>query len=279
MSFLPARRWLGAAALAGVASAGPIDADRAASLPEGQVYVLGEVHDNPLHHERQGAVVAAVEPRAVVFEMLTPERAARWDPTLAGDPEALDAALGWTEAGWPDLSLYASLFAAIPEGAAVIGADPGPSAPREAMARGAVRAFEAVGGDAERFGLDEPLPPEEQAAREAEQQAGHCDALPEDLLPAFVEAQRLRDAAFARAVLDALEAHGPPVVLITGNGHARADWGVPAILARAAPEVSVLSLGQFEGGDGPPVDVALATDGPPGGRDDPCEGFEAPRRG
>ena len=41
----------------------------------------------------------------------------------------------------------------------------------------------------------------EQAAREAEQMAAHCDALPEDILPGFVEAQRLRDAALAEDVL------------------------------------------------------------------------------
>ena len=256
-----------------------MDAARAAALPEAEVYVLGEVHDNPLHHEGQAAVVAAVEPAAVVFEMLTPDRAARWDPALADDPDALDAALGWSEAGWPDIALYAPLFAAIPAGAAVIGADPGPGAPREAMDRGAAAVFDAAFGGAARFGLADPLPPGEQATREAAQQASHCDALPEGLLPGFVEAQRLRDAAFARAVLGALEAHGPPVALITGNSHARTDWGVPAALARAAPGVSVLAIGQFEGEAAAPVDLVVTTDGPPEPRPDPCDGFEAPSGG
>ena len=265
------------ALLAAPAAAEPMDAARAAALPAADVYVLGEVHDNPAHHEGQAAVVAALEPAAVVFEMLTPERAAGWDPELTGDAGALDAALGWSASGWPDLSLYLPLFEAIPEGAAVMGADPGRGLPREAVERGAAAAFDAAFGDgAERFGLSDPLPPDEQSAREAGQQASHCDALPEDLLPGFVEAQRLRDAAFAHAVLEALDAHGSPVALITGNGHARTDWGVPAALARAAPEVSVLSVGQFEGAAGAPVDVVATTDGPPGGRPDPCEDFGAP---
>ena len=255
-------------------------ADRAAALPEADIYVVGEVHDNPAHHEGQAAVVAAVKPTAVVFEMLTPDRAAGWDPGLAGDAVALGAALGWSEAGWPDPALYAPLFAAIPEGAAVVGADPGPEVVREAMGGGAAAAFDAtVGETAARFGLAEPLPPGEQAAREAGQLAAHCGALPTALLPGFVEAQRLRDAAFAHAVLEALEEHGAPVVLIAGNGHARTDWGVPAALARAAPDVAVLSIGQFEGEDGPPADVVATTDGPPGGWADPCEGFEAPDGG
>ena len=154
----------------------------------------------------------------------------------------------------------------------MIGADPGIAAVRDAMERGAAAAF---GEGAAGYGLADPLPPEEQATREAGQLATHCNALPEATLPGFVEAQRLRDAAFARAVLEALEAHGPPVVLIAGNGHARTDWGVPAALARVAPEVSVLSVGQFEGAEGPPVDVAVTTDAPPGERPDPCAAFGA----
>ena len=268
------------ALLSAPAAGEPMDASRAAALPEAGIYVVGEAHDNPAHHRGQAAVVAAVDPAAVVFEMLTPDRAAGWDPALRGDAAALDEALGWSEAGWPDPALYAPLFEAIPEGAAVLGADPGSDVVRAAMDRGAAAVFaEGIGGEAARFGLDEPLPVGEQAAREADQLAAHCGVLPEALLPGFVEAQRLRDAAFARAVLEALEVHGPPVVLIAGNGHARIDWGVPAALARAAPDVTVLSIGQFEGGGGPPVDVVATTAPPPRGRADPCEGFEAPGGG
>ena len=271
--------WAGslpALALVTAGGAQPLDALRLADLPDAQVYVAGEVHDNQVHHEGQGLVIDAVQPTAVVLEMLTPERAGGWDPGLKDDPEALDAALGWTAAGWPDASLYAPLFAAIPDGAAVLGAAPDPDLVREAMTRGAAAVFAGLSdGDAALYGLGEPLPLEEQAAREAMQQASHCDGLPDDLLPGFVEAQRLRDAAFARSVLGALETYGPPVVLITGNGHARTDWGVPAALKRAAPEVEVVSIGQFEGAGGPPVDVTVTTPAPGGGRPDPCERFRS----
>ena len=40
------------------------------------VVILGEVHDNPEHHENQRYVLNALKPRAVVWEMLTPEQAA-----------------------------------------------------------------------------------------------------------------------------------------------------------------------------------------------------------
>ena len=41
------------------------------------VVILGEIHDNPAHHEVQAERVADIQPRALVFEMLTPEQAAR----------------------------------------------------------------------------------------------------------------------------------------------------------------------------------------------------------
>ena len=68
---------------------------------------------------------------------------------------------------------------------------------RRAVSEGAATVF---GGAAPLFGLDAALDPEEQATREAGQMAAHCDALPEDVLPGMVEAQRLRDAALAAAM-------------------------------------------------------------------------------
>jgi uncharacterized iron-regulated protein len=105
------------------------------------------------------------------------------------------------------------------------------------------------------------------------QMSAHCDALPADMLPGMVAAQRLRDAHFSRVTLQALDETGGPVVVITGNGHARKDWGMPVYLAAAAPEVTVRTLGQFE--DAPaadaPFDVTLFSSAAE--RPDPCLAF------
>jgi len=231
--------------------------------------ILGEVHDNPGHHARQAEVLAGLDPSALVFEMISAEQAALVTPDLAGDAEALAAALDWGNSGWPDFSYYAPLFAFGAE-APVYGAAIDRAAAQEAFAAGGAA---VIAGDAARFGLTQHLPEDEQAEREAEQMAAHCDALPPEILPGFVEAQRLRDAALAEAALAALAAHGPPVAIITGNGHARRDWGVPALLARAAPDVTVFTLGQFE--DVPegevPFDLWALSD--PVDRPDPCLAF------
>lgn len=233
------------------------------------IVVLGEVHDNPAHHINQARAVGAIGPRALVFEMLSPEQAARATPELRADPAALGAAFEWEDSGWPDFALYAPIFAAAPA-AAIYGAALPRTEVRRAMTDGAAAVF---GDEAGRYGLTGELTHADQSAREAEQMQSHCNALPQELLPGMVAAQRLRDAAFARATLHALDETGGPVVLITGSGHARTDRGVPAVIAMARPDVSVISVGQLEHpADGAqPFDHWLTTD--PAPRDDPCEGL------
>jgi uncharacterized iron-regulated protein len=223
----------------------------AQTLPPADIYVLGEVHDNPDHHANQARLVREIAPNALVFEMLDPDQAARLTPDTPRDPETLDPLLGWSESGWPDIAMYAPIMAdpTIP----VLGAAGDP-------------------GDLSAYALDTPLPAEQQAEREALQAAAHCDMLPADILPGFVARQRALDAQFAAGTLAALDNHGPPVVLITGNGHARTDWGVPAAIASVRPEVEVVALIQTEGGAGAlPGDMVL--DAPAPERGDPCAAF------
>lgn len=233
------------------------------------VVIVGEVHDNPQHHQVQRDVVAALEPRAMVWEMLTSESASLINSKLISDPEKLAEAVRWAELGWPSLSMYLPIFQAAPD-APIYGALVPREAARAAMEVGASVAF---GADAARFGLTVPLPDDEQAAREAGQMAAHCDALPPEMLPTMVQIQRLRDASLARAVLNAVEDTGGPVVVVTGNGHARKDWGVPSFLSRMQPGLRVFVLGQSEDGaiEGT-FDAVL--DAPGVEREDPCAVFQ-----
>ena len=128
------------------------------------------------------------------------------------------------------------------------------------------------GPEAQRFGMDKPLPDDQQAAREQLQFEAHCEAMPLDLMGGMVDLQRYRDAKFAAAALRALEAFGPPVAVIAGNGHARTDWGVPAAIRLAAPDVSVHAVGFVEGSAHAPFDEVHIV--PPVDRGAPCEAFK-----
>lgn len=263
----------GLLAVSGIAGhAGPIGVDDVMRLPPARILILGEVHDNAEHHRNQARIVAQIRPAAIVFEMLSPAQAKAAAGTDRTDAAAMAEALGWAGSGWPDYALYHPVFAASGQ-ARLYGAALDRAQVRRAMTEDAAAVF---GDDAARFGLTMALPAAEQAAREAEQLAAHCNALPAALLPGMVAAQRLRDAAFARSALVALAETGGPVVVITGSGHADTQRGIPAALRRAAPGTSVLSIGQTEQDPGPlaPFDHWIVTAPTP--RDDPCASFAKP---
>ena len=178
----------------------------AAPVAAQDIWVLGEVHDNPAHHVVQASRVSEIAPKALIFEMLTPRDAAKVTPDLRDDAHALAAALNWEGSGWPSFSYYYPIFAAAPE-AAIFGA----GVPRE-IARdvGEVGLAAAFGESATVFGLTAPLPTKQQSALEQLQADAHCGALPPEMLPLMVDIQRLRDASLARAALAALAQTGGP---------------------------------------------------------------------
>ncbi len=240
-----------------------------------EIVVLGEIHDNPEHHRNQAEIVRALQPAALVFEMIPQELEDAANALRAEDAsrEEIEVALDWEARGWPDFDLYAPILEAAP-GARIFGAEQQREAIGQAMEEGAAVAF---GPDATKYGLDRELDPAEQALREAMMMASHCDALPEEMLPGMVEVQRLRDASLADAALWARTMTGAEgqVVVITGSGHADRERGMPAKVTLADPEVPVIVLGQLEAApeeaDSGSFDMVMLA--PPPDRDDPCEAF------
>ncbi len=267
--------------------------------------VLGEIHDNPDHHRFQAWAVSMLDqlrpparPSAgqngvagLAFEMIPAARAHVANRFRAGRaPSSVEAyaplgeELAWAESGWPDFAMYAEILLAAPA-ATVAGGGVDRAALRRAAEQGA-----ASWPDAARFGLDQALAPAEAARRAQAQVDSHCGMLPIEAAPALVDAQRIRDAAFADALLRAAE--DGFAVLITGNGHARVDWGAPRFLRRLAPDARGVSVGLLEAPEGvapdradlgrlgapygdarPPFDYVVVTPHRP--REDPCVAFRA----
>lgn len=232
------------------------------------VVILGEIHDNPAHHDVQRDIVAALQPKAVVWEMFTSSEARRITSALIHEPDKLATVLDWADSGWPSFLMYHPIFAAAPT-AKVFGGEVPRQSALAAIEGGPAVAF---GGDATRYGLEEDLPEAEMAEREAHQLEAHCDAIPEHMLGSMVRIQRLRDAILAYQVVKAMEQTGGPVVVITGNGHARRDWGIPVYLERVQPDLDIFVLGQSEDGQiNGEFDHVL--DSAAIERPDPCEKF------
>jgi hypothetical protein len=87
-----------------------------------------------------------------------------------------------------------------------------------------------------------PWTERKQRTLDEEIEAGHCGKLPASLVPRLALAQRARDAALAAAVLADATTDG--AVLIAGNGHVRADLGVPLYLGSA--DRQAISVGWIE---------------------------------
>lgn len=239
---------------------------------DAEVVLLGEVHDNARHHLGQADLIRQIEPKAVVFEMLSPAHAAKLNAAPRLDMAEVAARIDWAKSNWPDFELYQPIFEALKELPAVGAAAPKADV-RRAFSEGAAAAF---GAGAAAFGLDRAVPEPQLTIRKDIQFAAHCEAMPLDMMGGMVEAQRFRDASFAKATLDALKTYGAPVVLIGGNGHARIDWGIPALIAIARPDVAVVSVGFVEApteANDPRFHHTIVTD--PAKRGDPCDVFKS----
>jgi uncharacterized iron-regulated protein len=238
-------------------------------MQHADVVIIGDVHDNPAHHDRQARAIETLQPEAVVWEMLPSITADRINAGWLDEGENLDDMIAWAEDHWPNFDLYRPVLVASKGRATYGGLVPRAQA-RDAMETGADVAF---GIGASEYGLGVPLSDVEQQKREDLQFEAHCEAMPKDMLPGLVEIQRLRDATLAREIVQAVEDTGGPVVVITGNGHARKDWGIASYLGRVEPGIRVMTIGQSEEGriEGT-FDEVL--DGPSVDRPDPCAVFE-----
>ncbi|MFO1105324.1 MAG: ChaN family lipoprotein [Amaricoccus sp.] len=263
------------AGLARAAVADPAGLDAFIDQARGaDVVVLGEVHDNPAHHANQAAIVAALAPAALVFEMIPQAKEEAVNDMRAHGAPLSDIAveLNWRESGWPDFQFYSAILAAAPH-AQIFGAGQPATDVARAMEEGAAAAF---GPDAAIYGLDKPLRHGEQVQREAVLRDAHCEPPAPEMLPRMVEAQRFRDAGLADAAMWARTmTGGGQVVVIAGSGHADRHLGMPALIGLADPDLRVVSLGQFEAAPDDPgaYDAVLLAAAP--SRPDPCAGQEA----
>jgi uncharacterized iron-regulated protein len=234
-------------------------------LREADVILLGELHDNPHHHQARANLLRALSGRSlhvVAEHLMAPQK------MPAGTPETqlqrLKAA-GFDPSGWR-WPLHKPLFDATDElGWAVHGGN---------LTRAQLRSV----GHPKLLALLEqaPLSAEAQALLDADLRDGHCGMLPEQHLGHIRQIQRLRDASMALATLEQL-----PAVVVLGNGHARLDYGVPQILKASRPDLKVVAVGFVEQppDTSSPFDVSWQS--PSIERPDPCQafrGFSAPSK-
>jgi uncharacterized iron-regulated protein len=220
-------------------------------LQSTQYVLLGEVHDNGIHHRLRRDLIAALvrsgRRPAVAMEQFDREQQPAMDRAIAEaprDPERLRVASGFNNLGWnwPDYAPIISL--ALEAGLPLLAAN----LSRDQAFRIATSNAAAVLGEqtADTLGLNKPMPPAAQRKLERVIDDGHCGKAPATIRPGMVAAQRARDAVMAQIVAKNAD-NG--IVLIAGNGHVRRDFGVPLYLQDGTAPANILAVGFIEAQD------------------------------
>jgi len=235
------------------------------------VVLLGEIHDNPRHHELRAQLLRepALKQRNIVAEHLDAGQVVgAGDMLLSRLEQAGFDATGWQ---WP---LHQPLFAAaLDQGMTVYGGN----LPRDQTRVVFKSRGSSLGVGLQALLLLAPLSDDSLAALRREIDEGHCGALPAMMFEGMMAVQRARDASMANELMQHL-----PAVLLSGNGHAWKHLGVPHILAANRPGMRSLSVLFLE--HGPFADAAAQAEWlqswqgkadyvwvtPPVSRPDPC---------
>jgi uncharacterized iron-regulated protein len=227
---------------------------RPPGMAAADILLLGEVHDNPLHHRYRADYLLqtgwhqqalGTPPPAVVLEHVRADQHLALagfralDRKRRADARTFFEAMQWERSGWPDARMFAPLIDAVLDLAWPMLPGNVTRDQIRAVARNGISALDS--DERTRLRLDEPLPGPLQAALLSELEASHCGLLPKSAFSGLAEAQRYRDAFMARALADAAETHGS-AILLAGNGHVRSDRGVPFHLRRIAPGRRITSV-------------------------------------
>lgn len=183
--------------------------------------VLGELHDVDGHQQFQVRVIehlaAQQQLHAVVLEMADRGHSTLGLPTQAHEAQ-VQQALQWNSNGWPWERYGPVVMSAVRQGVPVYGGN----LPRSEMRASMLDTT-----------LDTRIQPKYLEPLQALMQESHCGLLPASQLLPMARIQIGRDVAMAQTLLSTRPPQTSQVtLLITGNQHARKDYGVPWHLQR-----------------------------------------------
>ena len=238
--------------------------------------MLGEIHDNAQQHTVRAQALAlllqaGMRP-ALAFEQFDRERQGDIERVLADgsgdDADRVDRLVAVGGRGW-NWELYRPFLAlALQYRLPIVAANLSRADAMRVANAGFGVLFDPT--EQRRLALD-PLPADLLQMQQKEVDQGHCHQITEPMLSAIARAQIARDAAIAQSISPYLERG---VILLTGNGHARRDMGVPHFLSTRDQQrvVSIALIERDSPADAVPpgaYDAVFQTPVQP--REDPCE--------
>jgi uncharacterized iron-regulated protein len=238
------------------------------------VLLLGELHDQPLHHRQRLEWIGELSerrPLAIVMEQLDARMQPALDAERAVESEVTETigararriaqAAGFDFKGWTWAFYRPVIELALQRGLPIHA---GNLSREEAM--------QIARGQSHRLAERPPVGWTDAVQEELNQSIvdGHCGLLPATMIAPMALAQRARDAQIAEVAVRAA-ADGRLAVVIAGNGHVRRDYGIPIHLADLRPGARVLTVGLIErGGEDQSKLFDAVWSAPPLQREDPC---------
>lgn len=230
-------------------------------LRAANVVLLGETHDNPVHHRIQNTLLTALSRNTLaptlVMEQFDLEQQPMIDVAMASATSRADSLQQlehMMDAGWDWPQYQALVETAKDRRLPLLAAN----LSRNRLQQVSRQGFAALGtGEAARLALDVNWSDAQELQLEKDIINGHCGMLPAKAAVAVARAQRARDAMMADALLSVSSGIA---VGILGREHVRRDMAVPVYLAARAPGRQVVVIGLIDADDSrTPQEAAAGT--------------------
>lgn len=209
------------------------------------VLLLGETHDNPVHHQiQQKLLQARIESGArpaLMMEQLDSENQPVLDKILAGSNR--DEVLRGVNAlvKFSNAEAYQPLLVTAVDNRLPVIAANVPNARLQRVVWNGYSAYDAV--ELKRLAVEDVWNDSRQNYLVKHMGGAHCGRLRDELRAGLTRSQRLRDALMVDSAVSSIERG---VVGIVGSSHARRDIGLPLYFAARVPSAHLLSIGFIE---------------------------------
>jgi len=214
-------------------------------LNNSDVLLLGEVHDNVLHHELQQKLLQArIDSGALPALMMEQIEAANQialDEALIGSDRDLKMEAVNKLISFNDWKLYSPLLEiAVDRQLPVIASN----IPNRELRPVIWNGYDAYDADKRKYlAVEEVWSDSRQEFLAARMGGAHCGQLREELRVGLTRSQRLKDALMADSAISSITRG---VVGIVGSSHARRDIGLPLYFSARDPEARIISIGFVE---------------------------------
>jgi len=240
---------------------------------EADYLLLGELHDNRVHHRHQAWVIRqlalAGRDAGIAYEMIYKEQGERLAGMKISSAGQLIDILNETQTGWDYENQYRPLFVeTLAAGYPIVAANLDRKKLMEVLQQGEDR----LPADYRRILDNTPFSDAQRRDLRNEIAISHCNMLDAPTTSMMMQAQRIRDAVLTESLL-AIKT--PVKVMVAGLGHVRNDRGLPLYLEKNLEAAAdIVAIGMIEvdpektepavyaeawGGDTLPFDIVIFT--------------------